>query len=128
MMPLSSKASRPSSAPKSHSITAPTALLAQMKIPSKRPSLPGRVTPCIFHPRCLLHRQKRRAQNRVAQCAYRDRRDQHVRTLETQFEEMAKQNEELTREHKALCCAHEKLKAEQEQWIVLELQLPCSSQ
>jgi uncharacterized coiled-coil protein SlyX len=30
---------------------------------------------------------------------------------------MAKQNEELTREHEALRCAHEKLKAEQEQWI-----------
>jgi hypothetical protein len=29
---------------------------------------------------------------------------------------MAKRNQELTREHKALCAAHEKLKAEQEQW------------
>jgi hypothetical protein len=60
--------------------------------------------------------QKRRAQNRASQRAYRDRRDQHVRELETQYEEMARRNEELTREHEALCAAHEKLKAEQEQW------------
>jgi hypothetical protein len=52
--------------------------------------------------------QKRRAQNHASQRAYRERRDQHVRELETQFEE-------LTREYEAPRCAHEKLKAEQEQ-------------
>lgn len=43
-----------------------------------------------------------------------------MRELETQFEEMAKRNAALTREHEALCAAHAKLQAEQEAWKAAE--------
>ena len=64
----------------------------------------------------LIMKQRRRAQNRASQQAYRDRKDCWMKELEMQVKETGDQNESLKRDHAKLCAAHEKLKGEQARW------------
>jgi uncharacterized protein (DUF3084 family) len=61
-------------------------------------------------------KQRRRAQNRASQQAYRDRKNRRMKELEMQVKETGEQNESLKRDHAELCAAHEKLKGEQARW------------
>jgi hypothetical protein len=61
----------------------------------------------------LIMKQRRRAQNRASQRAYRDRKDRRMKELEMLVKETGEQNESLKRDHTELCAAHEKLKGEQ---------------
>jgi len=53
--------------------------------------------------------QRRRAQNRASQRAYRERRDRHVKSLEERLEDMASQHEILSKEYAQLRAEHEKV-------------------
>jgi AP-1-like factor len=64
-------------------------------------------------------KQRRRAQNRASQRAYRARKDRRTQELEIQLKEMGDQNESLKRDHAELCAAHEKLQREQSRWRTL---------
>jgi hypothetical protein len=58
--------------------------------------------------------QRRRAQNRASQRAFRHRRDQRVKELEGKLEEMISQYENLTKEYTELSQMHNALKEKKE--------------
>jgi hypothetical protein len=61
--------------------------------------------------------QRRRAQNRASQRAYRDRKDRRVKELETELATLAASHEKLEREHSTLCSSHAALVAAEKAWI-----------
>jgi hypothetical protein len=60
--------------------------------------------------------QRRRAQNRASQRAYRERRGRHVKSLEERLENMASQHEFLFKEYAQLCAEHERVLEDAAQW------------
>jgi len=59
----------------------------------------------------LTSPQRRRAQNRASQRAYRDRKDRRVKELETELAALAASHEKLERDHSNLCKSHAALVA-----------------
>ena len=57
--------------------------------------------------------QRRRAQNRASQRAYRERKDQRIKDLEQLLNEARQRNDELEEAYAALYDEHEALKAAQ---------------
>jgi AP-1-like transcription factor len=52
------------------------------------------------------NQQRRRAQNRASQRAYRERRERHVKSLEEKLEVINSQHEELSKEYAQLRIEH----------------------
>jgi len=66
---------------------------------------------------------RRRAQNRASQRAYRNRKDSHIRSLETRLSEMKGHYEKLMAEHEQCRTDHEKLRKKLEFGIFENVQL-----
>jgi FtsZ-binding cell division protein ZapB len=59
--------------------------------------------------------QRRRAQNRASQRAFRERKEKHVQRLEQQLEELETKHRELTKSYTDLDSTHDQLKREAKQ-------------
>jgi AP-1-like transcription factor len=57
----------------------------------------------------LTHPQRRRAQNRAAQRAFRERKEKHARDLEVQLNELTTKYRSLETSHAELTAAYDKL-------------------
>lgn len=59
--------------------------------------------------------QRRRAQNRASQRAFRERKEKHVQRLEQQLEDLETKHRELTKSYTDLDSTHDKLQREAKQ-------------
>lgn len=58
----------------------------------------------------LIHHQRRRAQNRAAQRAFRERKEKHARDLEAQLSVLTDKYNKLETSHSELNAAYDKLR------------------
>ena len=69
-----------------------------------------RCFPLLSAPHILTHAQRRRAQNRAAQRAFRERKEKHARDLEAQLSVLTEKYNKLEASYSDLNAAYEKLR------------------